>query len=106
MSAITPKYFTLVDLLVGKLFRIPNYQRAYSWENRQRQDLFQDIVKSCNTGKHHFMATVVCLMRKDEVKTLGSQELKIYDIVDGQQRLTTLIALIKAIVLNLHQGMS
>lgn len=106
MSTITPKYFTLADLLIGKLFRIPNYQRAYSWEKRQRDDLFQDIVKSCETDKHHFMATVVCLMRKVPTVKLGSQELKIYDIVDGQQRLTTLIALIKAISIELALGNS
>ena len=33
----------LKDLFGGKMFRIPNYQRGYSWEERQLEDLWDDI---------------------------------------------------------------
>ena len=45
------------------------------------------------------MAAVVCLRRRKE--TLGTDEFHVLDVVDGQQRLTTLIVLLKAINLAL-----
>ena len=43
--SIRPDNLTLDKLLQGRLFRIPDYQRAYSWETKQREDLFGDIKK-------------------------------------------------------------
>ena len=40
---LNPKHVTLNGLLLGRLFRIPDYQRAYAWEKKQRDDLFNDI---------------------------------------------------------------
>ncbi len=97
--SIKPDYMPLDTLLQGKLFRIPDYQRAYSWESKQRQDLFNDITKLAEdkkTDRHHYMATVVCL-KKGEKEEIGTDEFNRYDIVDGQQRITTLIILLKAI---------
>lgn len=82
-------------LLEGRLFRIPDYQRAYSWEKEQRKDLFEDIDKTYSSGKDHFMATIVCL--KQSVRYLGTTEFHELNIVDGQQRITSLIILLKAI---------
>ena len=45
MITIHPQYLTLSKLLDGRLFRIPEYQRAYSWTSSERQDLFGDIEK-------------------------------------------------------------
>jgi hypothetical protein len=69
--SIKPDYFTLDTLLQKRLFRIPNYQRAYSWETKQRKALFDDIqklkeLKSHSNNRHHFMATVVCLNTNKE----------------------------------------
>ena len=104
--SIKPEYFTLSQLLNNRLFKIPNYQRAYSWMRKQRQDLFWDIDKLYSCGdntRHHFMATIVCLdtNSKEEV---GTDELANLDVVDGQQRLTTLIILLKALCNALDQG--
>lgn len=82
-------------LLEGRLFRIPEYQRAYSWEKEQRKDLFEDIEKTYSSGNDHFMATIVCL--KQSVRNLGTTEFHELNIVDGQQRVTSLIILLKAI---------
>lgn len=49
------------------------------------------------------MATIVCLERT-EVKEIRSTVFKIYDVVDGQQRVTTLVALLKAISIELAKG--
>jgi uncharacterized protein with ParB-like and HNH nuclease domain len=87
------------------VFQIPKYQRYYSWGEKQREDLFSDIKELKDKGgdRDHFMATIVCY-RTNEVKEVGSREYRMYDIVDGQQRLTTLIMLIKAIHLQLNDG--
>ena len=94
---IQPHYLCLADLLNKRLFNIPEYQRSYSWSSRERKHLFKDIKAIHNAGGNasHFMATIVCL-RRDEVK-LGTDLFKKLDIVDGQQRLTTLIILLNAI---------
>ncbi len=94
---IHPQHIKLADLLSNRLFRIPQYQRAYSWGTKQRTDLFNDIRKSYLAGnnKNHFMATIVGL-RRDKVP-IGTDDYQRVDIVDGQQRITTLILLFKAI---------
>ena len=85
----------------GRLFRIPEYQRAYSWQKHQREDLFGDIEKTDAKGEEvgHFMAAVVCLRRTKQA--LGTDEFHVMEVVDGQQRLTTLIILLNAIKLAL-----
>ncbi len=100
---IQPKYVKLTELLNGRLFRIPPYQRAYSWERKQRQDLFADIsaLRDAPPDVAHFLATMVGLAR--EKKTIVTDEFQEIEIVDGQQRLTTLIILIKALSLALNR---
>ena len=39
MMNIDPQHITLAELIQGRLFRIPQYQRAYSWQSKQRRDL-------------------------------------------------------------------
>ena len=102
MLDIHPQYLPLSKLLDGRLFRVPEYQRAYSWTSHQRQDLFEDIERVHSKGQKggHFMAAVVCLRRKK--LTLGTNEFQKLDIVDGQQRITTLIVLLNSIKLALN----
>ncbi len=97
-NMIEPRYLNLRGLFTDRVFRIPKYQRFYSWTKKQREDLFQDITRlhQRKSDDHHFMATIVCF-RTPERKTIGSVEYRMYDVVDGQQRLTTLIILLKCI---------
>ena len=97
MINIDPKNVTLDQLIRGRLFRIPQYQRTYSWQSKQRQDMFGDIQRIYDKGndRFHFMATVVGLRR--EARTIMTEEHHVIEIVDGQQRITTLILLLKAI---------
>lgn len=98
MADIQPTYKTLKGLFNDRVFRIPHYQRFYSWQKRQREDLFSDLEELAKktTTEHHFMATIVCY-RTSELKPVGTSQYWIYEIVDGQQRLTTLIILLKCI---------
>lgn len=94
---IQPVFQSIGMLLQGRLFRIPEYQRAYSWQEKQRGDLFRDIEKVYGSGNDstHFMATIVGLRRNK--KTIAADEYVDVEVVDGQQRLTTLIILLKAL---------
>jgi hypothetical protein len=93
---IQPLFLTVGALLNGRLFRIPQYQRAYSWGTKQRRDLFDDIEKVFDEGEDasHFMATVVALRRKK--RRIAADEFVELEVVDGQQRLTTLLILMRA----------
>lgn len=96
--SIRPDYLTFDNLLQNRLFRIPKYQRAYSWETKQRKDLVSDLKKlqeNTDNEKHHFMATIVCL--KIGRETIIVDEFDVFHVVDGQQRLTTLIIILKAL---------
>ena len=100
---IDPKSLSFWKLITDRLFRIPAYQRAYSWGSKQRQDLFDDLVNLYKKGHdYHFMATVVGLVSGK--KSLGTDEYDLVDVVDGQQRLTTLVLLLKAIERALPAG--
>lgn len=104
---IQPKFLTLSDLLLNRLFRIPQYQRSYSWSSKERQDMFEDIDRLRHRSEQrHFMATIVGLNRG--LKTIVTDEYSVIEVVDGQQRLTTLVVLLKAIQISLtdHQKLA
>jgi hypothetical protein len=94
---IQPQFQTVGSLLAGRLFHIPEYQRAYSWQTRQREDLFADIRKVHASGNDstHFMATIVGLRRNK--RSIAADEFIEIEVVDGQQRLTTIAILLKGI---------
>ena len=81
-----------------RVFRIPDYQRGYSWEKQQRTDLLTDIEYLINSGYayRHYTGTIVASMNKDETER-RRDKYEIFDIVDGQQRLTSLILLLSVI---------
>ncbi len=101
MINIQPQYLSFSKLLDHRLFSIPEYQRSYSWKSKQRQDLFADLKKTVVKGSEegHFMAAIVCLRRG--TRLLGTDDFQSVEVVDGQQRLTTLIVLFKTMALGL-----
>ena len=101
---IQPQHTNLESLFYRRLFRIPQYQRAYSWQTKHRTSLFEDIrrIGLQDDGRSHFMATIVGL-RRDKRKIIADQY-QIVEIVDGQQRITTLILILKAISKSLSRS--
>ena len=93
---------SLDKLFSGRLYEVPDYQRAYSWEKKQRDDLFSDIKNSMAENREHLMSTIVVL--KTETTTIRAKEYQVVDIVDGQQRITTLIILYRAIINELDEN--
>jgi len=94
---IQPIYLPMNSLLSERLFRVPEYQRAYSWQSKQRSDFFMDLRKLAEAGpsSEHFMAAIVGLRRK-KIR-IQADQFALVDIVDGQQRLTTIAILLKAL---------
>jgi uncharacterized protein with ParB-like and HNH nuclease domain len=93
MSKGTPlapeaKCVTLAELFAdGRDFKIPDYQRAYAWEDAEVKDLLEDIdrlalMREEDDGVSHVMGMITCHRSSDDRKP--------YRVVDGQQRLTTL----------------
>lgn len=86
----------------SRVFRIPDYQRGYAWENDQLEDLWDDITDIQKDNKQyatHYCGTI-CVEEKKEVPKEENwlKGVKHYDIVDGQQRLTTLVILIHCLL--------
>ena len=68
------------------LYRIPEYQRPYKWQDEQVTQLWDDIDEAYENGdSNYFLGSIVTA--KDDPKS------GYFDVVDGQQRLTTLMIL-------------
>ena len=76
---------TLFELFASSTFTVPIYQRAYAWEERQCEDFLRDLAEhpQSNPLRRHFLGTVLLA-----AKPPGDFRSR-FDIVDGQQRLTT-----------------
>ncbi len=82
--------------LTGTIFSIPVYQRNYTWEEENCEKLLQDIVSISQNKKTHFMGSITYILHWiDEEKSL--RQLQEFVIIDGQQRVTTIMLLLKAI---------
>lgn len=90
------------------IFRIPDYQRGYSWSNQQLEEFWSDLISLLPLQEHYTgMISLKKLNPTDilrntekwnEEKWLVEAGYSIYEIVDGQQRMTTLIILINEIL--------
>lgn len=72
-------------------FTVPDYQRLYSWEESQWQEFWRDLIE-LEEGESHFLGSIVVIGREG-----GFGKLDKYELVDGQQRLTTISLILKAI---------
>ncbi|GAA7396061.1 DUF262 domain-containing protein [Helicobacter pylori] len=82
--------------LTGTIFSVPVYQRNYTWEEENCEKLLQDIVSISQNKKTHFMGSITYILHHiDDKKSL--RQLQEFVIIDGQQRITTIMLLLKAI---------
>ena len=74
----------------GKNYQVPRYQRDYSWNQEQWEDLWEDVnaiyQEDKNQREEHYMGYLV----------LQKQNINTFKIIDGQQRLTTISLIILA----------
>ena len=88
----------LDDLFRKRLFRVPDYQRGYSWEVRQVEEFLEDL-ELLGPHRYHYTGTVV-LHESDSGSRPMDEDGNTYipvEIVDGQQRLTTIVLLLDGI---------
>lgn len=69
-------------------YNIPLYQRDYAWEEKQIVQLIEDI-DDVNLGENYYIGSLIVALHNDS-----------YEVVDGQQRLTTLFLLLSYLGLN------
>jgi hypothetical protein len=79
----------------GLTYKIPRFQRDYSWTEDEWEDLWADILGVLQAGGEpaHYMGYLV----------LQSHDEKTFDVIDGQQRLTTLTLIVLAALKNLQR---
>ena len=89
---------TIKELFCGqKVFEIPEYQRPYAWEEKHLTAFVEDINQK--TDRNHFFGTI--LFRE---KPRQSGNFTHIDIVDGQQRITTLVIFMKLLLKHLVES--
>ena len=110
----TINQYAIGELLDGRYFYIPSYQRGYRWTEKQVGDLLRDLLcfanDFANEGKEKKQDQFYCLQPviarpitdEDKLKSLfgteydeSIQEHGVWEIIDGQQRLTTIFLLYK-----------
>jgi len=78
------------SVLKGRRFKVPAYQRSYAWEVDNVEALLNDMQEAINNNeKEYFLGSIVVTSAKDNSNRL--------EVVDGQQRLTTISLIILAI---------
>jgi Protein of unknown function DUF262./Protein of unknown function (DUF1524). len=111
--ANTIKLYSISELLERNFF-IPSYQRGYRWDKQQVDDLLNDIysfaIKSNKSEKEFYcLQPVVVKKINNEVKLKNKLQSEFdnniwYEVIDGQQRLTTIRILISYLVCELYPG--
>ena len=72
------------------MFNIPVYQRNYDWDLDNCQQLFNDLETIALTGKDHFLGSIVYI-------SIGTATEPYFNIIDGQQRITSVMLFLKAL---------
>ena len=77
------------------IFTIPEYQRAYSWGITQCDKLWQDVIDyvASESRDNYFFGTIIINCQDNDTK---------YDLIDGQQRTTTFLLLLKALLIRIN----
>lgn len=96
---------SLNDIFEHRILRIPDYQRGYAWSSQQLDDFWEDIIQ-LDPSRVHYTGVVTLEPVKSQLWKKWEQDewiiegvgFKPFYIVDGQQRLTTSIILIQAIL--------
>lgn len=84
---------TFAQVFAERLLVVPDYQRGYSWEKRQWDDFLEDV-DAMPEGRDHYTGTIVLHAQEGRAPMdAGGQALSVHHVVDGQQRLTTLVVL-------------
>ena len=97
-KSIEPKLMKIGDYLKLEeqtVFTIPEYQRAYSWGISNCDKLWQDIIDFVEAGgkDRYFFGTIIINCQDNDTK---------FGLIDGQQRTTTFLLLLKALLVKIN----
>lgn len=83
-----PRILSVRELFDGHWhFRVPVYQRAYAWGREEIETLVRDIASAQHRKAYYVGSLVLHQVR-------GTEDSQVYDVIDGQQRLTTFFLLL------------
>jgi uncharacterized protein with ParB-like and HNH nuclease domain len=95
----------LDSLFKEKIFRIPDYQRGYAWQQSQLKDFWEDLINLGSERSHYTGVLTLKELSKEETTKFQNEywliddhSYKIFHIVDGQQRLTTFVIFLQAFI--------
>lgn len=89
--------YTVEKVFSGRLFQIPDYQRGYAWEEQQWRDFLDDLAL-LEQNRKHFMGTLILHVQDGEaVSDRFGDSYTVHYVVDGQQRLTTIVIFLDVI---------
>lgn len=96
---------SLSDIFEKTIFRIPDYQRGYAWGEKQLVEFWEDLL-TLNDDRMHYTGVISLKKVEDEIWSKWNDEEWLisrrkfipYFVVDGQQRLTTSVIFIQALI--------
>ena len=95
------KQVTVSELLDGRYFFIPSYQRGYRWTKKQIYDLCNDLLEYILKKNESFYSLQPLIVRKDSFQIEGKDETA-YEVIDGQQRLTSIFIMYRFLAKELN----
>jgi hypothetical protein len=75
---------SVIEMLYNDQYKVPIYQRNYAWREIEIEQLLQDLIDVHNSSQPYYLGSLIVDKRKDSC----------YEIIDGQQRHTTLCVLL------------
>ena len=86
----------------SRLLEVPFYQRAYVWQEEQWERLLEDLRYVTSTRKQYFMGSIILKSGRTLNTWEKYSECKV--IIDGQQRMTTLLIFMKVLCLKKNEN--
>lgn len=97
--------FSVAKIFTDNLFRIPDYQRGYAWTEKQLIDFWNDL-EQLDIEKSHYIGVLMLESVdqqsynkwEDDLWIIKSKKFSPYYVIDGQQRLTTIIIFLQSLI--------
>lgn len=101
---LDPNPWTIKELFDNQMYTVPVYQRPYSWEKEQVQVFLDDIKNTYllpqqEKEEGYFIGSIYIYDTEEKV----SGRISKYEIIDGQQRITTIVLMLLSIYSRLQQ---
>ncbi|MGI6230707.1 MAG: DUF262 domain-containing protein [Tractidigestivibacter sp.] len=109
-SAFQAEGKNLEHLMRDGAYSIPLYQRPYVWKTEQNSRLWEDVCGCFESGTNHFLGSLVLMNYKrdktsqpGQADELNDRAVKVYSVVDGQQRLMSITLMLAAVCADMYK---